>query len=158
MKDFIVINFELENQWPSKSLKNLIKDIITWDREHFGEPLSVNTIPCCIYKCMLIQSDSHMSTTSWYAAVFSGPELIWDRLMQSGKCGYSGTREAEWTGCSTAAALPISRLRCFQKHILFRCNTRSFVTSWLPYISCFKTHQPKLSTAQLAVSQPQAGA
>ena len=70
-----------------------VKDITTLAQEHIRKPLSVNKVCRHIYKCKLKLYNAKWTTllltTSRNVAGFSGHELIWDGLKQSGKvcCG-----------------------------------------------------------------------
>ena len=69
-----------------------MKDITILAWEHFRKLLLVNTLRLCIYKCKLRlyrAKWSQTSTTFRSTVDFSGPKLIWDGLMHSGKvfCG-----------------------------------------------------------------------
>ena len=75
-----------------KNRHQCVKDITTWAQELFRKPLSVNTVRRYIRKCNLklyYAKQKPSSTTPRNAVDFSGPELIWDGLMPSGKvfCG-----------------------------------------------------------------------
>ena len=69
-----------------KNRHQTVKDFTTSAQEHFGKPLSVNTVKTLPCKAKAL------STTSRHVAGFSEPELIWDGLKRSGKVCRALTR------------------------------------------------------------------